>query len=269
MRKKSKILLVIPARYASSRLPGKPLYNLEGKKNIKKTLIERTWLLAQSLKIECKIIIATDDIRIKNFVRGFGAEVIMTSKKCKNGTERVAEVVKKIDESFDIILNLQGDALLTPHWFIEETIKEFMASDCEVVTPIMKCDKMIFKNLKKNFKNGVTGGTTVVTNYLNKAMYFSKSLIPYLNNYEIDDIKNLNVFFHVGFYCYSQNIILKYPDLKVSFFEKAEGLEQLRFLYNDISISCVKVDSKNFDIWELNNKSDIPIIEKILKNRGI
>ncbi len=269
MKNKSKILLVIPARYASSRLPGKPLCYLKGPKNIKKTLIERTWLLAQSLKIKCKIVIATDDIKIKNFVKGFGAEVIMTSKKCKNGTERVAEVVKKIDESFDIIVNLQGDALLTPHWFIEETIKKFMQLDSEVVTPITKCDKMLLKNLRKNLKNGVTGGTTVVTNHLNQAMYFSKSLIPYINNFEFKNFENLNIFFHVGLYCYSQNIILKYPKLKESFYEKTEGLEQLRFLFNDIKISCVKVKTNNYDIWELNNESDIPIIEKILKERGI
>jgi len=269
MKKKTKILLVIPARYASSRLPGKPLCYLEGTKNIKKTLIERTWLLAQSLKITCKIVIATDDDRIENFSKDFGAEVIMTSEKCKNGTERVAEVVKKIDESFDIIVNLQGDALLTPTWFIEETIKNFSESHSEVVTPIMKCDEVLFKNMKKNFRNGVTGGTTVAVNHLNQAMYFSKSLIPYINNHEIKSFRNINIFFHVGVYCYSQKVILKYPKLKKSFYEKTEGLEQLRFLYNDIRISCVKVKTKESEIWELNNKSDIPIIEKILKKRGM
>ena len=267
MKKKPNILIVIPARYDSKRFPGKPLCYLKDKNNIKKTLIERTWLLAKSLKIKCKIIIATDDERIKDFSENFGANVIMTSKMCKNGTERVSAVVEKLNDIFDIIVNLQGDALLTPNWIIEETINKFSDNNYDVATPIVRCDKNIFVNLEKNFKNGITGGTTVVLNNDNEAMYFSKSIIPNIKLNDLKDYKKLNLYFHIGIYCYSQKIILSYPSLGSSSLEKIEDLEQLRFLSNKIPILCVKVNTRNHEIWELNNKSDILIIEEILQKR--
>ena len=269
MKKNPNILLVIPARYDSKRFPGKSLCYLSGKNNIKKTLIERTWLLAKSLKFKCKVIIATDDERIKSHSENFGAKVIMTSSKCKNGSERVSEVVKKLNENFDAIINLQGDALLTPSWFIEETVRKFLVSRYDVTTSIFKCDENTFENLVKNFKRGITGGTTVVLNNYDEAMYFSKSIIPNTKLHELKDYKKLDLFFHVGLYCYSQKIILSYPSLQESYLETKEDLEQLRFLSNKIPILCVKVNSKNHQIWELNNESDIIVIEKILKERGI
>lgn len=269
MKKNPKILLVIPARYNSKRFPGKPLCYITDKNKIKKTLIERTWLLAKSLKVKCKIIIATDDERIKNLSESFGATVIMTSRMCKNGTERVSAVVEKLNDIFDIIVNLQGDALLTPNWIIEETIKKFLDNKYDVATPILKCDENIFVNLKKNFQKGITGGTTVVLNNNSEAMYFSKSIIPNIKFNDLKDYKKLNLFFHIGLYCYSQKAILSYPFLESSYLEKIEDLEQLRFLSNKIPILCVKVNNKKQEIWELNNKSDIKIIEKILQKREI
>ena len=117
-------LLVIPARFKSSRFPGKPLAFFEDFDGKKISLIEKTWKLALKLDTFDKKIIATDDVRIKEFCESFGAEVCMTSKNLNNGSERVAEALNFQDKNYEIIVNLQGDAPLTPIWVIEELVKK-------------------------------------------------------------------------------------------------------------------------------------------------
>ena len=133
-------LLVIPARYESSRFPGKPLAYFEDYNGKKISLIEKTWQLAQSLDFFEKKIIATDDIRIKEFCENFGAEVCMTSNNLRNGSERVAETQRLLKRNYEIIVNLQGDAPLTPIWVIKELVNELKNSNYDVTTPVLKCD---------------------------------------------------------------------------------------------------------------------------------
>jgi len=122
------VLIVIPARYASTRYPGKPLVALKGASGEAKTLIHR-------------VVVATDDDRIKTTAEGFGAEVVMTSDKCRNGTERCAEVLERIADCFDIVVNLQGDAPLTPAWFVEDLINSLKVNPAaDVATPVLRAD---------------------------------------------------------------------------------------------------------------------------------
>ena len=257
-------LLVIPARYDSSRFPGKPLALFEDFNGKKISLIEKTWQLALKLNSFDKKIIATDDIRIKDFCEGFGAEVCMTSNDLRNGSERVAETLNLQDESYKVIVNLQGDAPLTPIWVIEGLVKELEKSNYEVATPVLKCDQGTLNKLISDKKAGRIGATTVVFDKNQKALYFSKELIPHINQKNLK--KNLSsVYHHIGVYAYKSDALKAYIKFPQGNLEKQEGLEQLRFVENDISIKCVISTLRGNEFWELNNPSDIPIIEKILK----
>ncbi|MGD9295498.1 MAG: 3-deoxy-manno-octulosonate cytidylyltransferase, partial [Roseobacter sp.] len=116
------VLIVIPARFASTRYPGKPLVGLRGYSGDTRTLIERSWQAALSVSGVDRVVVSTDDIRIRDAAEGFGAEVVITSPDCVNGTERCAETHHALGGGYDIIVNLQGDAPLTPSWFVEDLV---------------------------------------------------------------------------------------------------------------------------------------------------
>ncbi|MCB2124044.1 MAG: 3-deoxy-manno-octulosonate cytidylyltransferase, partial [Rhodobacteraceae bacterium] len=116
------VLVVIPARHASTRYPGKPLVALRGADGQARTLIRRSWEAAMAVTGADRVVVATDDDRIRIEAEGFGAEVVMTSTACRNGTERCAEAHAALGDRYDIVVNLQGDAPLTPHWFVEDLV---------------------------------------------------------------------------------------------------------------------------------------------------
>ena len=119
------VLIVIPARFASTRYPGKPLVELRGASGEAKSLIRRSWDAAQQVSGIDRVVVATDDARIQSACEAFGAEVVMTSEACVNGTERCAEAHEALGGSYEIVVNLQGDAPLTPAWFIEDLCRGF------------------------------------------------------------------------------------------------------------------------------------------------
>ncbi|MEP2979292.1 MAG: manno-octulosonate cytidylyltransferase [Lentilitoribacter sp.] len=258
-----KTTILIPARYASTRYPGKPLVELKGSDGVSKTLIQRSWETAKAVSNVENVFVATDDERIKDHVEGFGGQVIMTSEACANGTERCADALQYFDETPDLIVNLQGDAPLTPHWFVEDLIEK-MASDqsFSVATPVLRCDQETFDNFKNDRAAGRVGGTTAVFDQNNKALYFSKEVIPFVP--EGKPQAQVPVFHHVGVYAYRPNALAQYMTWPEGVLERNEGLEQLRFLENGESVACVEVDAKGRVFWELNNPIDVARIESVL-----
>jgi 3-deoxy-manno-octulosonate cytidylyltransferase (CMP-KDO synthetase) len=133
------VLIAIPARYASTRYPGKPLVSLRGPDG-EKTLIRRSWEAAMTVRGVDRVVVATDDDRIKTHAEAFGAEVVMTSSSAQNGTERCAEVVQHLT-GYDVVVNLQGDAPLTPAWFVEDLVTGLLADpQADIATPVLRCD---------------------------------------------------------------------------------------------------------------------------------
>ncbi|MEO0380941.1 MAG: 3-deoxy-manno-octulosonate cytidylyltransferase, partial [Pseudomonadota bacterium] len=182
------VLLVIPARYASGRYPGKPLVPLTGATGVAQTLIERSWRAAMDVSGIDRVVVATDDDRIKDACATFGAEVVMTSETCGNGTERCAEAHDKLGGGFDIVVNLQGDAPLTPAWFIEGLVDGLRAApEAEIATPVLRCDGATLNGFLEDRKAGRVGGTTAVFGAQNQGLYFSKEVIPYTNEAYADD----------------------------------------------------------------------------------
>ena len=133
------VVIVIPARFASTRYPGKPLAMLKGATGESLSLIERSWRAAQGVTGIDRVVVATDDDRIRDAAQAFGAEVVMTSTTCRNGTERCAEAVANMGISPEIVVNLQGDAPLTPAWFIEDLVAGLRADkDADLATPVLQ-----------------------------------------------------------------------------------------------------------------------------------
>ena len=157
------VLIVIPARYASTRYPGKPLVELTGATGERRTLIERSWRAACAVSGVDRVVVATDDDRIRIAAEGFGAEVVMTSESCANGTERCAEAHAALGGGYDVVVNLQGDAPLTPHWLVEDLVEGLRAApQMGLATPVLRCDGATLNSLLADRRAGRVGGTTAV-----------------------------------------------------------------------------------------------------------
>ncbi len=263
------VLVVVPARYASSRYPGKPLVPLRGATGISSTLIERSWRAAQAVQGVDRVVVATDDDRIATACKAFGAEVVMTSVECGNGTERCAEAHEKLGKGYDIVVNLQGDAPLTPAWFIEDLVSGLRAApNAELATPVLRCDGETLNNLLADRKAGRVGGTTAVFGTDRHALYFSKEVIPFTSATYAEQA-DTPVFHHVGVYAYRADTLADYPSWDIGPLETLEGLEQLRFLENGRQVLCVEVQANGRQFWELNNPEDVPKIETMMKTMGL
>ncbi|WP_209349124.1 3-deoxy-manno-octulosonate cytidylyltransferase [Pontixanthobacter sp. CEM42] len=263
------ILIVIPARYASQRYPGKPLAELRGATGTAKTLIERSWGAAKRVPSGTRVVVASDSDKILDAARAFGAEAIFTSSACRNGTERCAELLGTLDNEPDIVVNLQGDAPLIPDYFVESLIEAMQAdASIEVATPVVRCTRTLYDKLVADEKKNIVGGTFGAISSAGNAHYFSKRIIPHFDADKADD-NTLPVLLHIGLYAYRPAALRKYVACEPSALEQLEGLEQLRFLDLDVGIRTIEVQSPEWEIWELNNPSDIPHIEQSLKIMGL
>lgn len=250
-----KKVIIIPARYASTRFPAKPLFKFKGPEG-HYSLIEHSWRAANKVSNIDDIFVATDHEKIANTVERFGGKVLMTSDSCINGTERCSEALEMLGSDVEMVINFQGDAPLTPPEFVESLIKELDKSPkFTVATPVIKTNHEAKLRLLTDRKNDRVGATTVVFDSKKRALYFSKEVIPFGKG---------DVYHHVGVYAYRPSALTKYNNLNQSFLEKSEGLEQLRFLENKTDILCVTVDPMGKEFWEVNNPEDIPLIENLL-----
>ena len=263
------VICVIPARYASQRYPGKPLVPLRGAGGISRTLIERSWRAAREVPAFDRIIVATDDARIADAAAGFGAEVAMTSTEARNGTERCAEVLAQLPDTPEMIVNLQGDAPLTPPWFLSELVDGLRAAEgFDVATPVLVSDGEALAAFKADRAAGRVGGTTAVFASDRAALYFSKEVIPFTAA-DYPPAQATPVFHHVGVYAYRPEALAAYPQSATGPLETEEGLEQLRFLESGRRVLCVEVDSKGRKFWELNNPEDVTRIESMMQVMGM
>ena len=239
-----KIIGVIPARFGSKRLPGKPLMILGGKPIIQ-------WVYERSIKSKYleRVIIATDDMRVMRAVWKFGGEAMLTSKKAKSGTDRVAEVSKKM--SADIIVNIQGDEpLISP-----KTIDSIIAP--------MRKDKRLQMSTAANLitdEEVVKSENTVkvVVDRYDNALYFTRSPVPFYRNDRGSRKKYLQ---HCGIYAYRRSFLLRYAKLKQTPLEVSESLEQLRALEYGIRIRVVVVPQKSVGV---DTMEDLERAEKII-----
>jgi 3-deoxy-manno-octulosonate cytidylyltransferase (CMP-KDO synthetase) len=259
-----KTVILIPARYASTRYPGKPLVTLRDSSGGAKSLVQRSWEAACAVSGVTEVHVATDDDRIAGACAAFGASVIMTDPACENGTLRCAEAMENGSIEADLVINLQGDAPLTPPWFVESMIAAMAADpDISVATPVVRCDAETYQHFRADRQAGRVGGTTAVFDAAGDGLYFSKEVIPYIDPARAGTAWQ-SVFHHVGLYAFRPDALRGYAEWQAGPLEKLEGLEQLRFLENGHKIRCVEVDGRGRVFWELNNPEDVARIESIL-----
>jgi 3-deoxy-manno-octulosonate cytidylyltransferase (CMP-KDO synthetase) len=238
--------IVIPARWGSSRFPGKPLVDLHGR-----PLIEWVWRAARRTGLP--VYVATDDARIAAHVRDIGGEVVMTGS-AKNGTERCALAARALKLTGPVI-NWQGDSPLVPKAWISALLDALDGPNLSVTTPVQRCEPDMADRIRVDRLSGLTGATTAVLDSAWRALYFSKSPLPTWGP----------MWMHVGIYAYSAEALASYGT-EESLLEKAEKLEQLRFLERGIPITAVPVDG--LPIWEVNNPADVPIVKRMMLERA-
>lgn len=249
MSKIQKVLGMIPARYGSTRFPGKPLALVGGK-----TLIERTYENAKKCKRLSEVAIATDDERIFFHVTGFGALSVMTSPDCPTGTERLADAIKrdKRFDDFDLIVNIQGDEPLLQADVIEQVIDKLI----EDASASMSTAVVILKE-KDEAENYST--VKCVMDQKGNALYFSRSLIP--NGHSGKWQPDVCYYRHLGIYCYRREFLLHYASLLPTPLQMCEDLEQLKVLENGYKIKVAVVNSAAIGV---DRPEDVNKIEKLL-----
>lgn len=260
------VAVVIPARYASSRYPGKPLALVSGK-----TLIERVWEIARRAEQVARVLVATDDERIAAHVRGFGGEAVMTPESCRNGSERVHAAMHTAGVEAEVVVNLQGDAVLTPPWVVSAVVAAMLAEpDIEIATPCVRLSWSELEERRAARSRGLVGGTTVVRSRSGDALYFSKETLPIIRGEErlrADDAA-CPVFRHIGLYGYRAAALERYLALEAGELEMLEGLEQLRALEHGMRIRCVEVDYRGRSHASIDNPEDVARVEATLAAEG-
>jgi 3-deoxy-manno-octulosonate cytidylyltransferase (CMP-KDO synthetase) len=262
------VAILIPARYGSSRYPGKPLASLKGATGVAKPLVQRSVEAARRVSGVSGVFVTTDDERIADACRDLRVGVIMTSSECRNGTERCAEALPQLHGP-DLVINFQGDALLTPPSFVEALIERMQNdADALVATPALRLTSEEVRLLVAEEAAGRVGGTSVVTDGQGSALYFSKRLIPHLPAGALDGEMS-PIRLHVGVYAYRPAALELYASTPPSELEQLEGLEQLRFLDVGVPIAVVDVAPPPYGLRELNNPEDVAPIEQALRDVGL
>jgi 3-deoxy-manno-octulosonate cytidylyltransferase (CMP-KDO synthetase) len=233
-----KVLGIIPARYASSRFPGKPLIDLKGK-----SMIQRVFEGAKKSTRITEVIVATDDQRIFDEVQRFGGKVMMTKESHPSGTDRCAEVASHFPD-MDVVINIQGDEPLVDYRQLEQLIDAFI----EPKTDIATLGNLSLTQEDVDNPNRIK----VVVNAKNSALYFSRSGIPNSYHSKGNPLENYPYMRHIGLYAYRSSILQELTKLEPTALEKIESLEQLRWLYYGYSIQLVEttIETPNIDVPE-------------------
>ncbi len=225
----SSTLAVIPARYASTRFPAKPLVDLCGQ-----SMIERVWRAASSATRIDRVVVATDDERIADHCRNFGAEVVMTSSELLSGTDRVAQAAQVLGSDADIILNVQGDEPLLKAGVLDALVDALRASNADVATPITRISSTA------DLINPTVCKVTLRSD--NTALYFSRSAIPFVRSHPVEQwLEQAVMWKHIGLYAYRAASLQRFIQLPPAALELHESLEQLRLLCDGARYLCVEV----------------------------
>ncbi len=246
------ILGIIPARYASTRFPGKPLIDINGK-----TMIQRVYEQAKLSDRLSEVVVATDDERILNHVISFGGKAMLTSDKHQSGTDRCAEVAEAFPE-FDIFINIQGDEPFIDPKQIDLLCSCFENDTTELAT--------LVKEIQTEEELNNHNSPKVILNKDSEAIYFSRAVIPFLRNTDPSDWINAHTFYkHIGIYGYRKGVLKAITQLEVSNLEKAEALEQLRWIENGYKI---KVAITNIETQAIDTPEDLDKILSDFQNKN-
>ncbi len=243
-------IAIIPARYASTRFPGKPLALIDGI-----SMIERVYRQAQQATSLTEILVATDDQKILDHVKSFGGNVCLTNSSHQSGTDRIAEAYTLLNKPFDVIINIQGDEPFINPDEINRLINCFTDNSVQIATmakQIKDASEFINPNVVK-----------VLIKKNNDAIYFSRQAIPYIKNQQADEaVKQFSIYKHIGIYSFKAQTLLQITQLKQTQLEMAESLEQLRWLENNYTIRVIETQ---YETLAVDTPGDLTKIEAHLK----
>ncbi|KAE9620765.1 hypothetical protein Lal_00019656 [Lupinus albus] len=248
---RSRVIGIIPARFASSRFPGKPLVQILGK-----PMIQRTWERAKLAATLDHVVVATDDEKIADCCRQFGADVIMTSESCRNGTERCNEALQKLGKKYDVVVNIQGDEPLIEPEIIDGVVKALQADPDAVFSTAVT-------SLNPEDAHDPNRVKCVVDNR-GYAIYFSRGLIPFNKSGKIN--QQFPYLLHLGIQYYDANFLKIYPYLQPTPLQLEEDLEQLKVLENGYKMKVVKVDHEAHGV---DTPEDVQKIESLILERNL
>ncbi len=264
-----KTLIVIPARFNSSRLPGKPLALIAGQTMLSRVVDIARAAIRESTHTE--LIVATDDARILKHCDDLGVVSVMTSVECETGTDRALAAIQALQATPDFIINLQGDVPLMPPTFITALLDEIAANpDVSMFTPVTQLSWDDLDKLRHNKKTTPFSGTCAILDKDDNAVWFSKQIIPAIRKEDLQRKQSLYspVFRHIGLYAYSRALLEQYVTWPPSYYEQLEGLEQLRVLEAGHRIRCVKVSSNRPTLSGVDSPADIERAEALIASHG-
>lgn len=253
MNKSLRFIAIIPARYASTRFPAKPLALLGGKPVIQRVYEQVTGIISSA-------VVATDDERIADVVKSFGGQVVMTSPNHKSGTDRCWEAYQKLGEEYDVVINVQGDEPFIAHSQLKAIMECFEDENTDIATlvkPFAQSDGLAVLQNPNSPK--------VVLDSESRAIYFSRSVIPYLRGVEPEQWLSSHTFYkHIGMYAFRSDVLGKITSLPQSTLELAESLEQLRWIENDYKIG---VGISDVETVGIDTPEDLQRAEEFLASR--
>ncbi|MBK8085822.1 MAG: 3-deoxy-manno-octulosonate cytidylyltransferase [Devosia sp.] len=261
-------LIVIPARYGSTRLPGKPLHPVGGR-----ALLERVAAVAHQAAGRTggvDIVVATDDARIVAAASGWGLDTVLTSPAITSGSGRTLAAMRATGRSYDLVVNLQGDAPFTAPEHIVEMLAAARASGADVTTPVVQLDWARLDALRAHKLAAPASGTTCIRAADGRALWFSKAILPFIRNEDAlrQQTALSPVLQHIGLYCYRPAALAAFEATPPSAYEQLEGLEQLRLIEIGLSVRAVAVAPARITMSGIDSPADVARAERLIAEHG-
>ena len=261
-------LIVVPARYASTRLPGKPLIQIAGR-----SMVSRVAAMAAKAADalgDAASVVATDDERIESHCRELGIPVVMTEPSLPSGTDRALAAADALGVEPEIVVNLQGDSPFTPPSHVIAVAEAARLSGADAATPYVRLSWGALDAFRLHKMETPFSGTTLVHDTDGRALWFSKNLIPAIRKEAALRAKGdpSPVCRHIGLYAYRLEALRRYVSLPEGHYEQLEGLEQLRLLENGMSIQCVEVEPDRIAIPGIDTAEDVALAERLVAEHG-
>ena len=264
-----RVLIVVPARYGSTRFPGKPLQLIAGR-----SMVSRVADVARDAARQmdgADYVVATDDERILTHCEQEGLKAVLTPENVATGTDRALAAVQALNVRPDVVINLQGDAPFTPAAMVAAIGKAAAEGDEDVATPVVQLSWEALDDMREHKKLAPFSGTTCIRAETGRALWFSKNILPAMR--KEDQLRQSDalspVLRHIGLYAYRLEALEQFARLPEAHYEALEGLEQLRMLENGMTIRAVLVDEPEISIGGVDTPEDLALAERLLKARGL